>query len=213
MDRAVSTLDAAVAGGHMPLARRSLGEVSNEAERSAALDALARHAATGAPVAVELLIEAIDRWGVARTAVRKVLIDDSAVDVVTQDTLIVVAQSVASFPARTTFISWLHQMARSRAADHLRRVRAGAAGAGAGHHSEAEQVSSLVVSDPGVRALVDQLPERYRDAVVLRDVERLPLSEAAVRLGRNVDTVKAHVARGRALLAGLLARDVARENG
>ena len=41
----------------------------------------------------------------------------------------------------------------------------------------------------------------------LRDVERLPYPEAAVRLGRNVDTVRAHVARGRALLAGLLAKE------
>jgi len=188
----------------MPLARRSLGEVSNEAEREAALEALARHATSGSPVAVELLIEAIDRWAVARHAVRKVLIDESAVDEVTQDTLIAVAQTVSTLPARTTFAAWLHQMARSRAADHLRRVRAGAA---AGHHSEAEQISSLVVSDPGVRALVAELPERYRDAVQLRDVERLPYPEAAVRLGRNVDTVRAHVARGRALLAGLLAKE------
>lgn len=189
----------------MPLARRSLGEVSNEAEREAALDALARHATTGSPVAVELLIEAIDRWAVARHAVRKVLIDESAVDEVTQDTLIAVAQTVATFQGQGTFAAWLHQMARRRAADHLRRMRS-TSGA-AGHDSDAAQIAALVSSDAEVRSLLDGLPDRYRDAVLLRDVEGLPYPEAAVRLGRNVDTVKAHVARGRALLAGRLAHE------
>ena len=187
----------------MPLARRSLGEVSNEAERDAALDVLARHANAGSQVGVELLIEAIDRWGVARQAVRKVLIDEASVDEVTQDTLITVARSVPTLPRQAKFSSWLHQLARSRAADHLRRVRAGGR-----HTSEAAKVSALVASRPDVQDLVASLPDRYRDAVLLRDVERLPYEEAAVRLGRNVETVRSHVARGRALLAGLLAPSV-----
>ena len=38
----------------------------------------------------------------------------------------------------------------------------------------------------------------------LRDVEHLPYAEIAARLGRNVNTVKAQVARGRALLATMV---------
>jgi len=206
MDRAVATLEAAVAGGHMPLARRSLGEVSDEAERDTALDVLARHATGGSQMAVELLIEAIDRWGVARSAVRRVLLDEAALDDVTQDTLITVAQAVGSFRGEAKFTTWLHQLARNRAVDHLRRVRA-AEPLGDHDHSEAARMSSMVASRAVVRQLLEELPERYRDAVLLRDVERLPYAEAAVRLGRNVNTVKSHVARGRALLAGLVVRE------
>jgi RNA polymerase sigma-70 factor (ECF subfamily) len=191
----------------MAPARRSLDEVGDKAGRDAALDILARHAAGGSPMAVELLIEAIDRWGVARSAVRRVILDEAAVDDVTQDTLITVAQSVGSFRGDAKFTTWLHQLARNRAVDHLRRVRSAEPLGEHDHHSEAARMSSLVASRQAVRQLLDELPEHYRDAVLLRDVERLPYTEVATRLDRNVNTVKSHVARGRALLAGLVVRE------
>ena len=206
MDRAVSTLEAAVGGEHATLARRALGEISTTAEREAVLDVLARHASAGSPLAIELLIETVDRYGVARAAVRRVLIDDAAVDDVVQDTLIAVAQSIGSFRGDAKFTTWLHQLARNRAVDHLRRVRS-AEPLDAHDYSAAVRLSSMVASQLAVRQLLDELPDRYRDAVLLRDVERLPYEEVATRLGRNANTVKSHVARGRALLAGLIERD------
>lgn len=191
----------------MAPARRSLDEVGDKAGRDAALDILARHAAGGSSMAVELLIEAVDRWGVARSAVRRVILDEAAVDDVTQDTLITVAQSVGSFRGDAKFTTWLHQLARNRAVDHLRRVRSAEPLGEHDHHSEAARMSSLVASRQAVRQLLDELPEHYRDAVLLRDVERLPYTEVATRLDRNVNTVKSHVARGRALLAGLVVRE------
>jgi RNA polymerase sigma-70 factor (ECF subfamily) len=213
MDRAVATLEAAVAGGHLPLARRSLGEVSDESEREAVLDALARHAAGGSQLAVELLIEAIDRWGVARAAVRKVLLDEAAVDEVTEETLMAVALAAGAGSgtggpfgsARAGgFPTWLHQLARSRAVD--RRRRAEGRGRGGPGGVELAKVRSLLRSRPEVGDLLADLPDRYHDAVLLHDVEELPYPEVAVRLGRSVDAVRSHVARGRALLAGLIAR-------
>jgi DNA-directed RNA polymerase specialized sigma24 family protein len=52
--------------------------------------------------------------------------------------------------------------------------------------------------------MVARLPDSYRRAVELRDIERLSYDEAARRLGLNVNTVKSHVARGRAVLARML---------
>jgi RNA polymerase sigma-70 factor, ECF subfamily len=49
-------------------------------------------------------------------------------------------------------------------------------------------------------ALVADLPERYRAAVVLRHVDGLSYSEMSVVLGRPEGTVKAQVHRGLALL-------------
>jgi RNA polymerase sigma-70 factor (ECF subfamily) len=219
MDRAVATLEAAVAGGNASLARRQLGELRDDADHEAALDVLARGAAQGSPLALELLVEAVDRFGAARRAVRRFLVDESAVDDVTQDTLITVARSVGSFRGDARFTTWLHQVARNRAVDHLRRVRStapldGAALGGGGdgdgrdppglRPDTAARLSSVVSSQQAVHQLLAELPDRYRDAVTLRDVERLPYAEVALQLGRNVNTVKSHVARGRALLAALL---------
>ena len=188
MDRAVSTLEAAVAGGHHGLARRALGAISNEDEREASLEILARHAAAGSRLATELLIETVDRFGV----VRRALLDDPAVDDVVQDTLITLAESIGSFRGEAKFTTWLQELSSNISV---------------GNDSAAARISSLVASRASVRQLLDELPERYRDAVQLRDVERLPYAEAATRLGRNVNTIRSHVARGRALLAGLVDRD------
>jgi len=215
MDRAVATLEAAVAGGNASLARRQLGELRDDADHEAALDVLARNAAQGSTLALEMLVEAVDRFGAARRAVRRFLVDDDAVDDVTQDTLITVARSIGSFRGEAKFTTWLYQVARNRAVDHLRRVRSTRPlpdGDGDGDGSgppglapdSAARLSSVVASRQAVQQLLAELPERYRDAVTLRDVERLPYAEVATRLGRNVNTVKSHVARGRALLAALL---------
>jgi RNA polymerase sigma-70 factor (ECF subfamily) len=206
MDRAVSTLEAAVTGGHASLARRALGTISDETEREAVLEVLARHSAAGSTLAIELLVEAVDRFGVARRAVRQFLLDEAAVADVVQDTLITLVQAIGSFRGEAKFTTWLHQVARNRSVDHLRRVRSVEARE-AVEPSPAERMSSLVASRHAVRQLLDQLPPRYRDAVLLRDVEHLPYAEVATRLGRNLNTVKAHVARGRALLAGLVDRE------
>jgi RNA polymerase sigma-70 factor (ECF subfamily) len=202
-DGAVTSLEAAVAGGQAAPARRALAEVQGEAGREAALDVLAAHAAGGSRLAVELLVEAIDRFGSARRAARLVLLDEAAVADVVQDTLITVVQAIGSFRGEAKFTTWLHQVTRNRAVDHLRRARS----AGAREPTEpgpAARMSSLVASRQAVRDLLDRLPPLYRDAVVLRDVEQLPYAEVASRLGRNLNTVKSHVARGRALLAGLV---------
>ena len=208
MGRAVATLKAAVIGDNPSLARRQLGELSDEADHDDALDVLARAAADGSPLAIELLIEALDRFGTARHAVRRFLVDETAVEDATQDTLVTVAQSVGSFRGEAKFTTWLHQVARNRAVDHLRRVRA-ADPLGDGDREPpapgtAARMSSLVASRHAVRQLLEELPDRYRDAVMLRDVENLPYAEVATRLGRNLNTAKSHVARGRALLAALL---------
>jgi RNA polymerase sigma-70 factor, ECF subfamily len=204
----VAVLEVAVSQGDGSAARRALADVdrADADDRDQALDLLARRAAEGSPLAVELLIETVDRWDVARSVVRGVLLDESAVDDVTQDTLITVAQAIRSFRGDAKFTTWLHRLARNRVVDYLRRARSTEPlddhePAGAAAH-----MSSLIASRHAVRQLLDELPETYRTAVVLRDVEHLPYAEVATRLGRNLNTVKSHVARGRALLAGLVER-------
>jgi RNA polymerase sigma-70 factor, ECF subfamily len=204
VDTVVAVLEVAVSRGDGSAARRALGDVDRADDRDAALDLLARHAAGGSPLATELLIETVDRWQVARSAVRAVLLDEAAVDDVTQDTLITVAQAIRSFRGDAKFTTWLHRLARNRVVDYLRRARSTEP---LGDHEPggaAAHMSSLIASQHAVRQLLAELPETYRAAVVLRDVEHLPYAEVASRLGHNLNTVKSHVARGRALLANLV---------
>lgn len=202
MSEAIDALGAAVDGGHATRARRALADLTGgaEDERDDALDLLARHAAGGSALAAELLVEAVDQQGIARRAVRRYLVDDRAVEDVVQDTLVTVAQSVGSFRGEARFTTWVHRLARNRAVDHLRRARS-ADPLDDDHVGPSARMSSMIVSRESVRQMLEELPPHYRDALLLRDVERLPYADVADRLGLNLNTVKSHVARGRALLA------------
>lgn len=196
---------AAVDAGDGMAARRALAGIAADG-RAELLEALARRAAQGGVLPVELLVELLDDLGLPRRAVRRFLIDENAVEDVAQDTLVAVAASVGSFRGDAKFTTWLHQLARNRAVDHLRRQRATEPLAD-DDVGDAQRISSVIASREAARALAARLPQTYREAVWLRDVERLPYVEAAQRLGRNVNTVKSQVARGRALLARMLATE------
>lgn len=56
----------------------------------------------------------------------------------------------------------------------------------------------------GVRRAVLSLPESYREAVVLCDLEELSYEDAALALGIPVGTVRSRLSRGRSLLEGKL---------
>ena len=57
----------------------------------------------------------------------------------------------------------------------------------------------------GVRAAIDTLPEQYRAALVLRDIEGLSNEELAEHFGVTVNAAKIRVHRARQALRTLLA--------
>jgi len=57
-----------------------------------------------------------------------------------------------------------------------------------------------------VRAGIDQLPDSYRDVLILRDIEELSTQEVADALGLTPTAVKVRLHRGRQALSTLLRR-------
>jgi RNA polymerase sigma-70 factor, ECF subfamily len=187
-------------------ARRVVDAVpaSSPGDATALLELLAARAAGGSRLAVDLLTEAVDDLGVARAAVRRSLVDEAAVDDVTQETLISLARSIRTFRGESAFRTWLHQIAQKRVVDHLRRQRA-TRPLDEGDVGEAQRISSLIATRQDIRALVGQLPDHHRIALSLRDVEHLAYAEIAERLGLPLNTVRSHIHRARAQLAARLA--------
>ncbi|HLV04593.1 MAG TPA: RNA polymerase sigma factor [Actinomycetaceae bacterium] len=213
LDRAAPHgLREAVARGDAPATRQLLDRIP--VDDPEVLDVLARAAAdggVGARLATELLVERLDASGVVRRFVRAALLDEAAVDDVTQDALISVAGSVHSFAGEAKVTTWVHRIVRHRVVDHLRRQRA-TSPLPPDDLAPAERMSSLIATRATLRDVLAGLPDRYRGPVTLRDVEGLPYTEVAERLGRSVGTVKSQVARGRALVAAAL-RSTGRQEG
>lgn len=78
------------------------------------LDPLARAAADGDPVAVDLLVTVLDRTRLAEPTIRRLVVDDR-VDDVHQDVLVAVAQSVGGFRGGARFTTWLFRVAHNQA--------------------------------------------------------------------------------------------------
>jgi RNA polymerase sigma-70 factor (ECF subfamily) len=187
------------------LTRAALVEAAGDSERLAALlDPLASEASGGSREALELVVWAVDELRLAEPAVRGLVINGADVDDVTQDVLIAVAETIGGFRGEARFTTWLSQVARFKAIDHLRRKRDEASldEVGAG---DAARISSLLVNRVTVQRTLDDLPDHYGQAVVLRDLEQLDYDVIARRLGITINTARSRVARGRALAAGRLA--------
>jgi RNA polymerase sigma-70 factor (ECF subfamily) len=199
--------DAALSAGDEAAARRLVREATAARDQSV-LDVLARHSRRGDRMATELLVEAIDALGVARAFVREVLLDETAVDDVTQDVLVSVVGAIGTFTGDAKFTTWLHTIARRRVVNHLRRLRSDAS-LTQSDLGPAQRISSLIATRETVRHALAQLPDLYRQPVWLRDIDGLPYGEVANRLGRSVGTVKSQVSRGRALVAGLIGGEAA----
>jgi RNA polymerase sigma factor (sigma-70 family) len=199
-------LDQAIRGDQRAADRIGAALLAEDAE-GALLGQVALAAAGGSATALDLLLSAIDQLPLLRAAIARLVLEPATVDDVAQDVLIAVAEKIAGFRGEAKFTTWLYQVARFKAIDHLRRQRDADSldEETAPGPTETERMSSLIASRTTIRDAIEALPEHYRTAVVLRDVERVPYAEIAELAGIPINTAKTRVARGRALLAGRLA--------
>jgi RNA polymerase sigma-70 factor (ECF subfamily) len=139
-------------------------------------------------------------------------------DDVTQDTFLAVMRDAGRYDAtRATAVAWLCGIARHHVLRRFERERsvqtidlddelvAGERSLAVddsvlGELTRAQQVEA-------VRDAVMTLPFRYREAVVLCDLQELSYADAAAALGCALGTVRSRLHRGRALLASKLAAD------
>jgi RNA polymerase sigma-70 factor, ECF subfamily len=110
--------------------------------------------------------------------------------------------------------AWVYRITRNAIVDHYRR-RAARPELPTGAAGDLEERADGSLGEPAseelrrelaacLRPLVNQLPEKLREALVLTEFEGLTQIEAARRLGISVSGAKARVQRGRGQLKSLL---------
>lgn len=180
--------------------RQQVRAVGSDGEdRARLLDPVALRAADGDMAALDELLWAVDELRLARRTIRRLVVAEADAEEVDQDVLVAVAETIAGFRGDARFTTWLHQVARNKAIALLRRRRQTTPLQD--DMGDAARISSAIATRSALDEAISGLPELYRVAVVLRDVERRPYAEVADRLAVNVNTVKTRVARGRALAA------------
>ncbi len=126
----------------------------------------------------------------------------------TQETFITVFRKADRFAGRSAFSTWLYRVAVNTCHDAARR---------SGRHrteslpeatdpadERAGDEFAAVELRPDLEAAVESLPDEFRAAVVLSDLNGLALQTVAEILEVPIGTVKSRVFRGRKLLANML---------
>ena len=190
--------------------RKRLEAAPGSTEFRDALQAVAVSAADGNADALDLLLTVVATHRLSRPAIAKQLFGADDQRDVEQDALIAVARSITTFRGEAHFLTWLHTVATNCA---LRFVRARQEAVPIDDQrveaSLHARFTSIAATNLAVQRAIDALPDNYRSAVTLRDIENMPYADIAARLDLNLNTVRAHIARGRALVSAALGDSIA----
>lgn len=126
-----------------------------------------------------------------------------------QETLIAVHTRRDTYDPSYPVTAWIYAIARYRLIDLLRRRKR------RGEHVPIDDAPGLFTAADDeasdarrdVARLLDQLPQKQRDAIRLMKLEQLSVRETAERLGLSESDVKVSVHRGLKALTALMSRE------
>lgn len=180
--------------------------------------AIVDRARDGDSDAFRLLVED-NQHRIFRLAMRVLHCDRDLAEDICQEVFMRAFRGLGSFDGQVRFSTWLHTIAMNTSITEYRRQRAqkrnrptfsiDAPIAGTDDELKREPPSREV--DPtdradqrefaaAVRAAVEELPEEFRDAVVLRDLQGMTYEDIESVLGVAPGTVRSRIHRGRVML-------------
>ncbi|MEM9987273.1 MAG: sigma-70 family RNA polymerase sigma factor [Bacteroidota bacterium] len=132
--------------------------------------------------------------------------DDSLTDDVLQDVFEKIVAQQHRLERVGYWRGYLYRMVQNTLHDHYRRQkRRTFEHAYPTNGTEAENESlQTTIAEVCVRPLIMSLPEKYREALVLSELEQIPQKELAQRLSLSYSGVKSRVQRGRMMLKELI---------
>lgn len=153
---------------------------------------------------------ALSLWQSHEAALRRYLgrqVQGADVDDLMQDIFLKMQRSLCSVKKTDSMKSWLYTLATNALMDHFRRQRP---------HEEIsdELAEALPAVDSSLsasaelaaclRPFIDDLPDTYRLAVQLSELESLPQQVVSERLGLSLSGAKSRIQRGREKLQQLM---------
>jgi RNA polymerase sigma-70 factor (ECF subfamily) len=142
-------------------------------------------------------------------AARAILRDESEVEDVMQEAYVQAFAHLRQFREEARFSTWLTRIAVHEALARRRRAQrqtpmaepasAISDGTTPEHHAGTHEIASMV------ERAIDELPDSFREVLVLRTVEDMSVAETAAVLDIPEDTVKTRLFRARGLLRDAIA--------
>jgi RNA polymerase sigma-70 factor (ECF subfamily) len=141
-----------------------------------------------------------------RSFIRSKVSDQSTTDDIQQDVFLRMHTRIQTLKEPGKVRSWIYQIARNAIVDHYRSKRVAVEHSGEVHEvpdeeHEQDMIGALAAS---LREMIEDLPEPYRRAVMLSEIEGLSQKELAKREAISLSGAKSRVQRGRRMLKDLL---------
>ena len=139
-----------------------------------------------------------------RRYLQRLVGDRATADDLLQETLLKIARALPGFEGRSSVKTWAFTIATRVATDHFRRPHSRARmveidETGIPLVLDAEIDQRLVIDEMNtcVRRVIDSLPEDYRTALVLHDLEEQTAAQVADIAGCSIATAKIRIHRAR----------------
>lgn len=138
-----------------------------------------------------------------RNFIRARVRDHSAAEDILQEVFVKIHRKLPTLRAGERVEAWVWRITRNAISDHFRRAHPGEP-LPAGLEGATEEGSDLPDLSPCVRRFVGELPESYREALVLTEWKGLTQEQMAKQLGLSISGAKSRVQRARGQLKELL---------
>ncbi len=140
------------------------------------------------------------------TFIHRHITETADVDDVLQEVFVKIHTHVASLRDEEKLQSWIYQIARNAIMDYYRHQKRNLSLATVRKTEENDTIFDDVARElaPCIREMVEQLPEKYRQALLLTEYEGLTQKELSVRLGISFSGAKSRVQRAREQLKDML---------
>ena len=142
-----------------------------------------------------------------RRFIRRRVADEHVTDDLLQETFVRIHRRIDSLEQADQVAAWVYRIARNVIHDYFRRRNGSAVELGDTDPAEEPGVGWSHFRNHAhmwLHELIQQLPERYRDAVRLSEIEGLAQQEVANRLGLSLSGAKSRIQRGRVMLRNVL---------
>lgn len=144
---------------------------------------------------------------------RRVRSRETAEDIL-QDVMLRIHRNADGLERAEAIGAWVHAIARNAITDHYRSARVRrelATGSDLDPEAPAGEPEPATADARGelaacITPLLKRLPDSYRDALTLTEIEGLTQAQAAERLGLSLPGMKSRIQRGRRQLKQLLVR-------
>ena len=142
-----------------------------------------------------------------RRFLRRRVADDHVADDLLQETFVRVHRNLGTLREADRVATWVYQIARNVLLDHRRRAASPAQALGDTDPADEpdDRLCTLRCHGAGwLEEMIRSLPDGYREAVQLAEIEGLSQQAVADRLGLSLSGAKSRVQRGRVMLRDVL---------